>query len=465
MFNQELLKQIGEENIDVRDLFKSITDNVYRNSNRRQRPLSIDGLPKGEAIYLNEVYRPPECPMVDIDPNELKGIQERFAKMKEHFSSFPDIDVVMDDNNPDIRQAQGFTDSIISQIPSGNVTDRSTACHVMYEILGGKRKECLFYDSKKGMSLPLDASTNLVGLSNNHRPLVLNLRDSRGLGDENYVRVDQHELKLAHTLNLAVDKNQSHPVMDDIVERLAQALGVHKNEIIIETFYEGSCNIIYTLKHLSISALRKLQDVSSKLRRQFPQFVTARIHPLLYRPAFDISFFDEHGNKTFSDDATTFEIGPPGKTQTYIQPYGWTRYGLKVVGRYSDDRWLEPFRDTRNWYRAFYGTGHASRGDVKGSNVSSDKQYAELDAVPKILEKGFLPAYGEGIYCSPNPQFPEKDYVSRVCLDTKEGRKTFKCMLQVAVNPYGVHIKTKDIWLVPKPEDIRTYGILIKEDN
>lgn len=407
--------------------------------------------------------------MVDINPNELKQIQEQFAKMKEHFSNFPDINVVMDDNNLDIRRAQGFTNNIISQIPSGDVTDRSTACHVMYEILGGKRKECLFYDSNRGMSLPLDASTNLVDLSNNHRPLVLNLRDSRGLGDENYVRVDQHELKLAHTLNLAVEKNQSHPVMDDIMERLARAHNVQKSDIIIESLFEGSCNIIYTLKHLSISVLRKLQDVSSKLRRQFPQFVTARIHPLLYRPAFDISFFDEHGNKTFSDDATTFEIGPPGKTQTYIQPYGWTRYGLKVVGRYSDDRWLEPFRDTRNWYRAYHGPGNAKAVDFKDSNEKVDEKNASVDAAGNIYQKGFgyarVHVHGEGVYCSPNPSFPENGYVKTVPLNTKRGVAAFKCKLQVAVNPYGVHIKTKDIWLVPKPEDIRTYGILIKEEN
>jgi hypothetical protein len=37
-------------------------------------------------------------------------------------------------------------------------------------------------------------------------------------------------------------------------------------------------------------------------------------------------------------------------------------------------------------------------------------------------------------------------------------------MLQVAVNPNGVKFtKYDDIWVVPDPKDIRTYGILIKE--
>ncbi|CAF3882566.1 unnamed protein product, partial [Rotaria sp. Silwood1] len=50
-----------------------------------------------------------------------------------------------------------------------------------------------------------------------------------------------------------------------------------------------------------------------------------------------------------------------------------------------------------------------------------------------------------------------------VKLNTKMGEKVFKIMLQVAVNPDGVRVANEDIWVVQQPEDIRTYGILIKE--
>jgi len=51
-----------------------------------------------------------------------------------------------------------------------------------------------------------------------------------------------------------------------------------------------------------------------------------------------------------------------------------------------------------------------------------------------------------------------------VTIETQRGPKTFKAMLQVAVNPDGVIFTSHDdIWRVPNPANIRAYGILIKE--
>jgi hypothetical protein len=73
-------------------------------------------------------------------------------------------------------------------------------------------------------------------------------------------------------------------------------------------------------------------------------------------------------------------------------------------------------------------------------------------------------AHGSGVYCSPNPKYPEENYVGTVNVDTRQGKKRYKCMLQVAVNPCGVTFtEDNNIWLVPIPENIRSYGILIKE--
>ncbi|CAF5025723.1 unnamed protein product [Rotaria sp. Silwood1] len=175
------------------------------------------------------------------------------------------------------------------------------------------------------------------------------------------------------------------------------------------------------------------------------------------------------GNKTFTNPNETHQVGPPGKTKTYISPDGWTRYGFKVLGKYQDgNAWLHPFKDPGNWYRAFHGTGRAQAVDFGNDKQSFEKQYAPVDAVASIFENGFRPAritvHGDGVYCSPNPKFPENGYVATVELDTQEGKKKFKCMLQVAVNPDAVRFtKDKDIWVAPNPEDIRPYGVLIKE--
>ena len=201
---------------------------------------------------------------------------------------------------------------------------------------------------------------------------------------------------------------------------------------------------------------------------EFGHFVSAQIHPLLHRPSFDIAFFDSRGNQNFSSESITFEVGPPGRKKLYTTPAGWTRYGLQVLGKYSDDYWLDPFEDSRNWYRAYCGTGRARSSEFVDRNQFFDQQYAPVDAMASIYANGFrtarVHAYGSGVYCSPNPKFLERGHVGSVPVDTQQGKKYFKCMLQVAVNPDGVTFHyNNEIWVVADPKDIRPYGILIKE--
>ena len=58
LFTKHLLKHIDQKNIDVRDVFRSIVDGVYQESNRRQRPLTMDGLSRTQQVYLNYVFEP-----------------------------------------------------------------------------------------------------------------------------------------------------------------------------------------------------------------------------------------------------------------------------------------------------------------------------------------------------------------------------------------------------------------------
>ena len=141
---------------------------------------------------------------------------------------------------------------------------------------------------------------------------------------------------------------------------------------------------------------------------------------------------------------------------------------MRVLGRYDNDTWLDPFGHDENWYKAYHGTGRAIAQDFGKADGDIDKQYAPIDAAASIHKSGFREArvnvHGAGVYCSPDPTFPVKNYVGTVQLQTKQGSKKFMCMLQVAVNPDGVKLTpAPKIWVVPDPKDIRTYGILIRE--
>lgn len=402
-----------------------------------------------------------------IDGN-FEQIKKGHEQIKAYYNNFPSFEDVTNDKKPEVIEAKSFTDSILKKLPSGDATERDTACHVLKNLLAAQNVECLFYDSANGKNLH-DSSGILAEIGSTERPFVLNLKSSAGLGGQKAPTTEKGAIRLARILTESVEKNKPNPVVDDVRKRLSEAHRTNKENICITSVYVGSFNVAYIVKDWTPEKNKSLPELKRKLENTFEEFVTAKIHPLLCRPAFDISFFDKQGNKVFPATPETHQVGPPGRTQVYTSPAGWARYGLKVLGKYSNgDSWLHPFKDPGNWYRAFHGTGRASSDDFSKSNQSFDKQYACVDAMGSIYKTGFrkarVHAYGEGVYCSPDPTFPERGYVGDVEFDTQQGKKKFKCMLQVAVNPDTVIFTSdKGIWVVPEPEDIRPYGILIKE--
>ncbi|CAF4915213.1 unnamed protein product, partial [Rotaria sp. Silwood1] len=404
--------------------------------------------------------------VVDATPHVLP---ENQAVLKRYYDSFPNIDELTNTTNPDVKKAEELTKSILNKKSSGNVTDKNTACHILNKLLGDEDQQCLFFDSANGINLH-DASGNLADIDSEDRPFVLELKSSEGLGGDNSKKTFNDDMKLAETLTHCIEQKRNHPIIEDIRDRLAKAHEVDKNSIVIKAVFVGSFNIAYTVKDLAKSVIKKLFKISQQLKKQFPQFLRAKIHPLLFRPSFDIAYFDARGDKTFSSGPDTHEVGPPGRTKKYTSPSGWTRYGLKVLGKseYKNDEWLHPFQHPGNWYRAFHGTGRATKVDFGNSNADFDQTAAPINALASIFKQGFRPArvaaHGPGVYCSPNPVWlGDSVFVGAVELDTEKGKKKFKCMFQVAVNPESVQCPINDIWVAPQPQDIRPYGILIKE--
>jgi len=399
-----------------------------------------------------------------IDLNFMK----KQSQIRAYYDSFPNIMAAANQSQPNILAAKKVTDGILSREPSGDVIDKDILCHVLSKVLATKNTEFLFYNSEQGICLN-DTSTYLNDIALDDKPFILTLKSSAGLGNIDYVKNEKDDQHLVQTLVKIIEQKQSHPILDELVKRLATAHNTNKENINIKTVYFGSISTVYTVDDLPSSIINSLQNLEPRLRDQFEQFVSLKIHPLLYRPAFDIAYFDERGDKSFSHLSGSLQVGPAGRTKSYTQPAGWTRFGLKVLDRYADgNKWLEPFGDPENWYRAFHGTGRAQRVDFGDNNQPNNSNLPFVDALASIHLGGFRRArtavYGPGVYCSPNPKFPEGRYVQSATIDTRRGRKTFKCMLQVAVNPDGIE-EHGDIWCVPDPQNIRAYGILIKECN
>ena len=130
---------------------------------------------------------------------------------------------------------------------------------------------------------------------------------------------------LLKPLGRMIEQNEPHPILEVVQDRLSKVHRTAKENICLTSVFDGSFNVVYIVMDWTYSHAKSLSELSKRLQDESEQFSTAKIHPLLYRPAFDISIFDKKGNKMFPNTYETHQVGPPGCTQTYIPPTGWTR--------------------------------------------------------------------------------------------------------------------------------------------
>uniref|UniRef100_A0A915CR25 PARP catalytic domain-containing protein n=1 Tax=Ditylenchus dipsaci TaxID=166011 RepID=A0A915CR25_9BILA len=110
----------------------------------------------------------------------------------------------------------------------------------------------------------------------------------------------------------------------------------------------------------------------------------------------------------------------------YTRPLGSMRHAIKVLGKYSDDKWLgssgdRAHSDGEEWPVAYHGT------DV--SNLSAIVKRGLL------LEHGRRFAYGKGIYCTPNPK-AALDFAHE---HTYQG-KNYRVLFQTRVDPAQINV-------------------------
>lgn len=130
----------------------------------------------------------------------------------------------------------------------------------------------------------------------------------------------------------------------------------------------------------------------------------------------------------------------------YKRPEGWQRFALKVKDQYDagDNTWIGQINASGEWPVSYHGTAYENAKAIAGEGLK--------------LEKGVRFNYGYGIYSTPDIVIAEQ-YATP--FNAKDG-KTYKVVFQNRVNPATVQ-KIGDYWLSPKDEDLRQYGVCIKE--
>jgi len=243
-----------------------------------------------------------------------------------------------------------------------------------------------------------------------------------------------------------LDKSSRKKIEDNLKQKIADAHGCTEDEVRITSYSKGSTKVAYETPAKSNI---NYNNLSANMKRKFNQYESMEVHTAFFRPEFDINMFDTAGHKDFKYEGRNFKnIGG----LDYTQPQGWIRMGLNVQAKYNSiTPWLQPFgeRQPGLWARGYHGP----------SNSGDDG----LDTASKIAKSKFKigpgDGYGPGIYWSDDPNFCNGAYDG----NTTYHGKTYAVKLQVAVRPGSYSDNQNGNFHCPNPNDIRLYGILIKQ--
>lgn len=134
----------------------------------------------------------------------------------------------------------------------------------------------------------------------------------------------------------------------------------------------------------------------------------------------------------------------------YRIPVGWKRFAVRVAGRYDggDNTWLCLDGRHGEWAVVYHGTKQEFLSHIvlSGLKPGSGQVYKK--------------EVGEGIYVTPNIDGVAEGYSRTFTLDGI----SIRLVLQCRARPGAIKkCSRRDYWVVNNPDDLRPYGVLIKE--
>ena len=176
------------------------------------------------------------------------------------------------------------------------------------------------------------------------------------------------------------------------------------------------------------------------------------------------NMLDNRGNRESGWGINEFRGGEP-----YYPPEGWKGYGLNVIGKYENDKWLGMDGNPEEWCVAYHGIGsklgstvpEATRKIVYGGFKAGEGQSYEDDIDDRHPGK----KVGRGVYCSPKPEVME-EYAAGSFTEINGKKYIMGFMMRVKPDKIRQANSQKDYWVLDgTPNEMRPYRILIKEIN
>ena len=148
-------------------------------------------------------------------------------------------------------------------------------------------------------------------------------------------------------MQVAIETNNvsTDAELQQVIKKLAACHNTTPERIELLRVVSGSRCFEYNVESSDYSGLDRAK-AAYKLENHFEGFKSLKLHYVMVDvPSFNEEMLDEAGHKDFSDQNTIWNVGPTNRKKPHIQPHGWIRYGLKVLGNpaYKNDDWLTDF--------------------------------------------------------------------------------------------------------------------------
>jgi hypothetical protein len=313
-----------------------------------------------------------------------------------------------------IDSLRGYSLNLLRENPpSEEETDMNigTLYHTMAAILTGQYKEALFFDSRLvEFADQVDQSHIMEWNSPESSIFEIIFDDVVSVFPDMCLPLEEI---------LARQEDTAH-LRRCLQGKLADAFDMEPSKFDDLEITVGSMHVSVNAASWTLSDRKHVIDGATHLMMNFNAEV--RIHPLFSSCKIDIALFDARGDKSNFSGAN-FLVGPPDNQKMYYQPsdkQGWKRFGLNVLSKFSDgDYWLHPFQHTKNWWRAYHGTGVSGmQGIVQGAHTSG------------VMRQSASGKLGPGVYVSPHLEYVAKSYTGIAKVDNKNIVMVFQCAVK-----------------------------------
>jgi hypothetical protein len=313
------------------------------------------------------------------------------------------------------------TEKIARKNPPSSPESLGTVLYALKSMLEKSNRELLLFESDCADSVApagiVDESSILSGLSSpDADEITITAEHLRDLLP-NYAHVDMSLPEILESPQWAAD------LAAQIRALLARAFQLDQEKFNAMTFSVGSFKAHVQASDWSAADREHLVTGAAFLDMEC-NGTSVEIHPLFVKCNLDASVFDPRGNKS-NFDGRQWTLGPDAAQQkTYYQPrgdQGWIRYGLNVLGKFPDDKWLHPFQHKGNWWRAYHGTGVKGMTGIARDAANPSGVMNESPAKCKL---------GEGVYVSPHLEYASGFYCGRGEVNGTEYVIVFQCAVK-----------------------------------